>query len=127
MHSDDSTVAPGGAAAVAPSPAPVSAAANPLPTTTDSPTDATGRRILSTAFVQVGPDRLLTVVTRDGQEHLLRDVAMGPRDYCGTAVTGTARKGRFCGAYADVVSARPGGAPAPAASNSAAPGSLPTG
>src|SRR4029453_5687101 len=49
-------------AAVGPSPGPVSAAENPLPpASSDSPAEAQGRRTLSTAFVQVGPDGALTV------------------------------------------------------------------
>jgi hypothetical protein len=98
-------------AARGPSPAPVSAADNPLPARrADSPEEARGRRILSTAFVMVGPDGYLTVELRDGRMLVLRDVTMQPRDYCGAPVSGGSGKARYCGGYAEIVAARPGNA-----------------
>jgi hypothetical protein len=78
--------------------------------------EAQGRRILSTAFVRVGPDGHLTVELRDGRVLVLRDVAMRPRDYCGVQAPGDQAHARYCGGYAEVVAARPGGGPAPASS-----------
>ena len=78
----------------------------------DSPAAAQGRRTLSTAFVRVGPDGHLTVGLGDGSVLVLRDVVMRATDYCGTLVTGTADSRKFCGDYADVASASPGGGPA---------------
>lgn len=101
-------------AAVGPSPAPVSAAENPLPAgPADSPLAAQGRRTLSTAFVQVGPDGLLTVQLRDGRILLLRNVVMRPNDYCGAQASGSSAGKQYCGGYADVAEARPNGAPLP--------------
>ena len=103
-----------GRAAVGPIPAPVSAAENPLPAQrADSPAEAQGRRTLSTAFVRVGPDGGLTVELRNGRVLVLRDVVMRPRDYCGVQVLGGAAGAKYCGGYADVAAARPGGAAAP--------------
>ncbi|WP_114226811.1 hypothetical protein [Sphingomonas sediminicola] len=84
---------------------------------------AAGRRILSTAFVRVGPDSLLTVAMRDGRELVLRNVVMRPADFCGTAVAGG--RGKACEPYAEVVAARPGAAPAAPLPDLAAPNSLP--
>ncbi|MCW3796687.1 hypothetical protein OMW55_02550 [Sphingomonas sp. BN140010] len=113
-------------AAVAPSQEPVSAAANPLPARqVDAAAAAEGRRALSTAFVRVGPDGLLTVEKRGGQVLTLRAVVMGPDSYCGIPA-GTA-KGKYCGSYAEVAAARPGGAPPPAQPDLAAPNPAPTG
>lgn len=81
----------------------------------DTPAQAMGRRILSTAFVRVGADGHLTVALHDGRELVLRDVVMRPGDYCGTLVAADAAPGKYCGGYAEVAAARPGGAPAPAA------------
>lgn len=90
------------------------ASAGPSGATVSSPTSqADGRRILSTAFVQIGPDGHLTVELRDGSTLVLRDVRMGPRDYCGTLVSVGRRADKFCGAYGDVAGARPGGGPRP--------------
>jgi hypothetical protein len=100
-------------------PEPVSAATNLAPRT-DSPAEAQGRRILSTAFVRVGPDEQLTVELRDGRAIVLRDLVMRPRDYCGVQVLGGSAGTRYCGGYGDVAAARPGGAPAPDAVNPAA-------
>jgi hypothetical protein len=76
----------------------------------DSPQEALGRRILSTAFVRVGPDGHLTVELHDGRVLVLRDVVMGPKDYCGAHVAGGSAPVRYCGGYAEVAVARPGGA-----------------
>ncbi|URW75323.1 hypothetical protein M9980_12390 [Sphingomonas donggukensis] len=90
--------------------------ATPAPPTPASPTPADlGRRILSTAFVRVGPGGHLTIAHRDGTTHVLRDVVIGPKDYCGTRLDGHAPGARYCGAYADVTAARPGDAPVGAA------------
>ena len=118
-------------AAVAPSPEPVSAAANPLPAAradkpADSPAEAQGRRTLSTAFVRVGPDGHLTVELRGGRVMVLRNVVMRPKDYCGTQVLGGKAGGKYCGGYADVAAARPGGAPVPAEPDQAAANPLPS-
>lgn len=78
------------------------AVANPLG---DSPAEAVGRQTLSTAFVRLGPDGHLTVELRGGQTVVLRDVVMRPKDYCGVQVGG----GKYCGGYAEVAAARPGG------------------
>jgi len=110
-----------GQAAVAPMPEPVSAAANPLPASADSPLEAQGRRTLSTAFVRVGPDGQLTVELRDGRILILRDVVMRPRDYCGVHLQGGAKGGRYCGGYAEIAAARPGGPPSPGEPDLAAP------
>jgi len=109
-----------GRAAQGPMPAPVSAAANPLPPPSppayvDSPAEARGRRVLSTAFVRVGPDGQLTVALRDGRRLTLRDVAMGRETYCGRYVSSDRAGKRFCGGYADVVAAGPGDVPPAAA------------
>lgn len=77
----------------------------------DTPAQAVGRRILSTAFVMVGPDRYLTVEQRDGRMLALRDVVMRAPDYCGVITRNDQLGTKFCGDYADVVSARPGGGP----------------
>jgi hypothetical protein len=79
----------------------------------DTAAEAEGRRILSTAFVRLGPGGHLTVELRDGRTLVLRDVVMRPRDYCGVQAAG--EPARFCGGYAEVAAARPGGAPSPGA------------
>jgi hypothetical protein len=95
-------------------PEPVPASENPAPAKrADSPAEAEGRRTLSTAFVRVGPDGHLTVELRDGRAVVLRDVVMGPRDYCGVQVLGGSAGKRYCGGYGDIAAARPGGGPAP--------------
>lgn len=86
----------------------------------DSPAAAVGRRTLSTAFVMIGPDRHLTVGLHDDSTVVLRDVAMRKTDYCGVRVLGTSVGHKYCGDYADVATARPGGPPAPG--NSDTPG-----
>lgn len=80
---------------------------------TDTPAEAMGRRILSTAFVRVGPDAHLTVELLDGSVIVLRDVVMGPKDYCGAQVAGNSANTKYCGGYAEVASARPGGGAQP--------------
>jgi hypothetical protein len=75
----------------------------------DSPLQAEGRRTLSAAFVRAGPDGHLTVELRDGRLLVLRNVAMRPKDFCGEQLPG----GKYCGGYADVAAARPGGGPGP--------------
>jgi hypothetical protein len=85
---------------------------------------------LSTAFVRVGPDGHLTVELRGGHVVVLRDVVLRARKYCGTPVTGGQRggafEGQYCGGYADVVAARPGGTPTPmiADPGTSAPGAV---
>lgn len=105
------------AAAQEPIPEPVSAAAHLTPVSTTVPdmdAAARGRLILSTAFVRIGPDGLLTVELRNGQTLLLRDVAVNAKDYCGIRVAGDPSGDRYCGRYIDVAAARPGGGAAPA-------------
>ena len=71
--------------------------------------EAEGRRTLSTAFVRVGPDGHLTVELRDGRVLVLRNVVMRAKDYCGVQVSGGAAGAKYCGGYAEVAAARPGG------------------
>lgn len=85
-------------------------AAGPM---TDTPAEVLGRRTLSTAFVRAGPDRHLTVELLDGRVIVLRDVVMGPKDYCGVQVTGNSARTKYCGGYAEVAAARPGGGEQP--------------
>jgi hypothetical protein len=75
----------------------------------DSSAEARGRLILSTAFVRVGPDGHLTIELHNGRVLALRDVVMRPKDYCGMQVAGDAASTRYCGVYAEVAAARPGG------------------
>jgi hypothetical protein len=97
-------------AALGPIPQPVSAAENPAPAPpADSPAEAQGRRTLSTAFVRVGPDGRLTVELRDGRVLDLKNVVMRASDYCGEQVLGGSGRAKFCGGYAEVAAARPGG------------------
>ena len=99
-------------AALGPIPEPVSAAANPLPAgPADSPVEAEGRRILSTAFVRVGPDGHLTVELRNGRVLVLRNVDVRRKDYCGEQVFPGPGGARYCGGYAEIAAARPGGGP----------------
>jgi hypothetical protein len=67
----------------------------------------------------VGPDGHLTVELHDGRTLVLRNLVMRPRDYCGVLVAGDPARARYCGGYAGVAAARPGGAPAPDESNPA--------
>jgi hypothetical protein len=97
-------------AAVAPIPEPMSVAETPLRgMPADAPAEAVGRRILSTAFVRVGPDGLLTVELGNGRVLVLRGVVMRAKDYCGTQVAGPKPGAQYCGDYAEVAAARPGG------------------
>lgn len=80
---------------------------------TDTPKEALGRRTLSTAFVMVGADGHLTVELLDGRIIVLRDVVMGPKDYCGVQVAGDSARTKYCGGYAEVAAARPGGGEQP--------------
>jgi hypothetical protein len=101
-------------AALGPIAQPVSAAENPAPAARADPSaEALGRRILSTAFVRVGPDGILTVERRDGRTLHLRNVVMRRTDYCGTQLLGDHAGAKYCGGYAEVAAARPGDAPAP--------------
>lgn len=106
-----------GQAAVGPipeHPEPASVAANPVPgRRADTPAEAQGRRILSTAFVMVGPGGHLGVELHDGRVLVLRDVVMRPNDYCGTQIKGDQAGRQYCGGYAEVAAARPGGGTAP--------------
>lgn len=109
-------------AALGPVPEPVSAAENPAPPQpADSPAAAQGRRTLSTAFVMVGPDGRLTVELRNGRVLVLRNLIMRRKDYCGVQVLGAQAGARYCGGYSEVAAARPGGPPAPAEPDLAAP------
>ena len=101
-------------AAVEPIPERVPAAENPVPAPpAESPAEAQGRRTLSTAFVRVGPDGHLTVELRNGHVLVLRHVVMRRKDYCGVQVLGGPDGDQYCGGYAEVAAARPGGGPAP--------------
>ncbi len=87
--------------------------ANPVPAfPQDTPAAAVGRRTLSTAFVMVGPDGLLTVQLRDGRVLVLRNAVLRRNDYCGTQVLGPKPGAQYCGGYAEVAGARPGSMPA---------------
>lgn len=98
----------------APIPEVVSAAENPGHAMADAlSAQVAGRRTLSTAFVRVGPDGHLTVELHDGSVLVLRDVVMRTSDYCGKQVQGGPVGKRYCGKYANVAAARPGGAPVP--------------
>ena len=102
------------AAVLGPVPEPVSAAENPLHALPrESSAEARGRRTLSTAFVMVGADGRLTVELHDGRVLVLRDVAMRRKDYCGVQVLGVQAGTRYCGEYATVAAARPGGTSSP--------------
>lgn len=67
-----------------------------------------GRRVLSTAFVMIGPDGYLTVELADGQELILREVVMHRDNYCGVRIVGGKASGQYCGDYATVAGARAG-------------------
>jgi hypothetical protein len=95
------------------------AAQGPL---TDSPAEARGRLVLSTAFVRVGPDGHLTVELHNGHVLVLRDVVMRPSDYCGVQVAGDPARTKYCGGYAEVAAARPGGGQAVSNAVEPAPG-----
>ena len=109
-------------AAPAPAAEPVPAAENPVPAIpTDSSAEAQGRRTLSTAFVMVGPDGLLTVELRNGRVLILRNVVMHRKDYCGGQVLGGRVGAQYCGRYSEVAAAQPGGPRAHAEPDLAAP------
>jgi hypothetical protein len=96
----------------------VSAAENPalMPEpamAADTPAEALGRRILSAAFVRVGPDDHLTIELHDGRVLVLRHVVMRPKNYCGLQVLDGSIETKYCGRYADVRVARPGGGATP--------------
>lgn len=97
-------------AAQGPIPEPVSASENSVTPVPDRVVDALGRRTLSTAFVMVGPDGHLTVELRNGNLLVLHNVIMRAKDYCGWRRLGTSVDKRYCGRYADIAAARPGGA-----------------
>ena len=80
---------------------------------TDTAAEALGRRTMSTAFVRIGPNGHLTVEMLDGRVLVLRDVIMGPKDYCGVQVAGNSAHTKYCGGYADIAAARPGGGEQP--------------
>ena len=98
-------------AALGPSAVPISAAENPVAVPVDAPAAARGRRILSTAFVMVGPDGHLSVELHDGRALTLRDVVMHRKGYCGVQLLGGRSGAPYCGGYADVTAARPGHGP----------------
>jgi hypothetical protein len=77
----------------------------------DTPAETQGRQTLSTAFVRLGPDGYLTVELRDGRVIVLKNVQIGPKDYCGVQASGDQSGTKYCGAYGDVAAARPGGGP----------------
>ena len=109
-------------AALGPAAQPVSAEENPAPATlADSAAEAQGRRTLSTAFVRAGPDGLLTVKLHDGRSLILRNLVMHRKKYCGIQMRGDQTRAEYCGGYAEVADARPGGTPAPAPPDLAAP------
>jgi hypothetical protein len=115
-----------GAAQQGPIPDPVSAAANPHPLTAAGPHGGTnaaarGRRIVSTAFVRLGPDGLMQLETRDGRRLTLRGVTMEPRAVCGVTVAERAGK-RQCINYTQVTQARPADPPARLEAVDAGPG-----
>jgi hypothetical protein len=70
--------------------------------------------VLSTAFVRVGPDDRLSVELRDGRLQLWQGLRLRAGDYCGLLVAEQVgdrcelRSVKACGAYGEVVAARPG-------------------
>ena len=109
-------------AALGPVPEPVSAAENPVPALpADSSREAQGRRTLSTAFVRVGPDGVLTVTLRNGSVLVLRNLVMRRKDYCGVQMLPGRAGAKYCGGYSEIATARPGGPPAPAEPDLAVP------
>lgn len=109
-------------AALGPAAQPISAAENPAPAlAADSSAAARGRRTLSTAFVRVGADGLLTVQLHDGRVLVLRNPVMRRTKYCGMQLLGDKSGTEYCGGYAEVAAARPGGAPASTPPDLAAP------
>lgn len=102
---------------------PIRGSSEPSPTgdRPDWPEGAQGRRILSTAFVRMGPDGHMTVELRDGRVLVLHNVVMNPTDYCGMQGVGDAAGTKYCGGYTEVAAARPGGAPNPGQPDPVAP------
>jgi hypothetical protein len=49
---------------------------------------------------------------RDGRTIVVRNVVMRAKDYCGVQAFGATAGKKYCGSYADVAAARPGGGPA---------------
>ncbi len=90
-----------------PNTGPSTAPSKPTAAQSDTPEEARGRRILSTAYVRIGPDGYLSIDLRDGRALVLSGVIMGRKDYCGRSPDGT----NVCRGYADVAAARPGGGP----------------
>lgn len=106
-----------GVAQQGPIPEPVSAAANPHPSTGaaargEAEPAARGRRIVSTAFVRLGPDGQMLVRTRKGRVLVLRSVTMEQRAVCGVAAAESMAGKRRCIDYAQVTQARPVDLPA---------------
>lgn len=109
-------------AALGPATQPISAAENPLSMPpADATAEALGRRTLSTAFVRVGPDGLVTVELQGGRTLVLRNLVMHRRKFCGMPIASDRAGAEYCAGYAEVVAARPGGQPAPAPADMAAP------
>lgn len=67
-----------------------------------------GRRILSTAFVMVGPDGYLSIKHQDGSVLVLRDVTMGRTEYCGMQAFEGGHTRQYCGRYDEIAFARAG-------------------
>ena len=88
----------------------------------DSPAEAQGRRILSTAFVRLGAGEHLTVELHNGHVLALRDVVMRARDYCGVQIASERGPAKYCGGYAEVAAARPGSAQSVSSAGQPAPG-----
>lgn len=103
-------------------PAATPVAETPAPGPADSPSEAEGRRTLSTAFVRLGPGEHLTIELRDGRTLALRDVVVRPRDYCGVHVRGGSAGKRYCGSFSEIAAARPVGMPVPDVPEPAVPG-----
>lgn len=81
-----------------------------------------GRRIVSTAFVQLGPDARMRLEMRDGGVLMLQGVTMEPHTVCGvTNARGGAAK-RRCINYSQVTQARPADPPARVDTIDAGPG-----
>lgn len=79
-----------------------------------------GRRLLTAAFVRMGPEGRLTADLRDGRTVLLHGVTMHPAKFCGIRTDGANAGTRFCARYGEVVGARAVGRPgAPAVSAAA--------
>ena len=79
---------------------------SPSPGRQDSPDEARGRRIVSTAFVMIGAGGRLRVDLSDGRTLELRDVTMGVENFCGLDATPGGKSRNVCGGYAEVVGAK---------------------